>query len=93
MLGESASVEIQASSLSSEDEWDSRKAKAGDYAEVVRMVRNLAHPARYVQDHYPSRVTAKYLRRQFEVVLLCRDWLVERNNKALRDHMREERRL
>ena len=60
------------------------------YSEVVRMVRNLAHPARYVQDHYPSRVTAKYLRRQFEVVLLCRDWLVERNNKALREHMREE---
>jgi hypothetical protein len=35
-------------------------------------------------------VTAKILRRQFEIVLLCRDWLVERNDKALREHMREE---
>ena len=33
---------------------------------VVRMVRNLIHPARYVEDHYRIRVTAKYLRRQFE---------------------------
>jgi hypothetical protein len=72
------------------DDWDGRKAKVGDYAEVVRMVRNLVHPARYVEDHYRSRVTAKYLKRQFDVVLLCRDWLVERNNKSLREHMRAE---
>jgi len=71
-------------------DWDRRKAKVGDYAEVVRIVRNLVHPARYVEDHYRSRVTAKILRRQFEIVLLCRDWLVERNDKALREHMREE---
>jgi hypothetical protein len=35
-------------------------------------------------------VTAKYLRRQFEFVLLCCDWLAERNSKALREHLREE---
>ena len=78
------------SGLNLEDDWDRRKAKVGDYAEVVRMVRNLVHPARYVEDHYRNRVTAKYLRRQFDVVLLCRDWLVERNSKSLREHMREE---
>ena len=78
------------SALTLQDEWDGRKAKVGDYAEVVRMIRNLVHPARYVEDHYRSRVTARYFRRQFEIVLLCRDWLAERNNKALREHMREE---
>jgi hypothetical protein len=78
------------SGLNFKDDWDRRKAKVGDYAEVVRMVRNLVHPARYVEDHYRNRVTAKYLQRQFDVVLLCRDWLVERNNKSLREHMREE---
>ena len=26
------------------DDWDGRKAKVGDYAEVARVVRNLAHP-------------------------------------------------
>ena len=60
----------------------------GDYAEVVRIVRNLGHPAQYAADHHRSRVTAKYLQWQFEVVLLCRDWLAERNNKSLREHMR-----
>jgi predicted nuclease of restriction endonuclease-like (RecB) superfamily len=57
---------------------------------VVRKVRNLAHPARYAADYYRSRVTAKHLQRQFEVVLLCRDWLVERNNKSLLEHMKAE---
>jgi|SRR6266540_1542482 hypothetical protein len=71
-------------------DWSGRKAKVGDHAEVVRMVRNMVHPARYVADHYRSRITAKYLQRQFEIVLLCRDWLAERNNKSLREHMREE---
>jgi hypothetical protein len=72
------------------DKWSSRKARIGDYAEVVRQVRNLAHPARYAADHYRSRVTAKYLQRQFEVVLLCRDWLAARNNKSLLEHMKAE---
>jgi hypothetical protein len=43
-----------------------------------------------VEDHRGKRVTAKYLQRQFEVVLLCRDWLLERNNKSLLEHMTAE---
>lgn len=76
--------------LNLEDRWSNKTARIGDYAEVVRQVRNLAHPARYVEDHRGKRVNAKYLRRQFEVVLLCRDWLSERNNKSLLEHMRAE---
>ena len=72
------------------DKWSNRKARIGDYAEVVRMVRNLVHPASYASEHYRSRVTAKYLKRQFEVVLLCRDWLSARNNKSLLEHMKAE---
>jgi hypothetical protein len=78
------------STLNPDDRWSNRKARIGDYAEVVRQVRNLAHPARYAADHYRSRVTAKYLKRQFDVVLLCRDWLSERNNKSLLEHMKAE---
>jgi hypothetical protein len=76
--------------LNPNDDWNSRKARIGDYAEVVRMMRNLAHPARYLKDHYSKRVTNKYLQRQFELVLLCRDWLQTRNNKALLEHMKAE---
>jgi hypothetical protein len=72
------------------EEWNSGKARIGDYAEVVRMVRNLVHPASYATEHYRSRVTAKYLRWQFDVVLHCRDWLSERNNKTLLEHMKAE---
>jgi len=78
------------STLNLDDDWSSRKARIGDYAEVVRQVRNLAHPSRYVEDHHRKRVTAKYLQRQFEVVLLCRDWLSERNNKSLREHLKAD---
>ena len=78
------------SALNLKDSWSTRKARIGDYAEVVRQVRNLAQPARYVEDHHRKRVTRKYLQRQFEVVLLCRDWLAKRNNKSLREHMKAE---
>jgi len=76
--------------LNPDDDWNSRKARIGDYAEGVRMVRNLAHPARYLKDHYGKRVTNKYLQRQFELVLLCRDWLSHYNNKALLEHTKAE---
>jgi hypothetical protein len=33
--------------LNLDDDWNGRKWKVGDYTEVVRMVRNLAHPGRY----------------------------------------------
>jgi len=77
------------SALDLAEDWNSKKAKIGDYAEVTRLVRNLVHPGSYLKEHSPSRITAKYLQRQFEVVELCRDWLADRNNKFLREHMRQ----
>jgi hypothetical protein len=71
------------SALDLNDDWNWRKAKVGDYAEVARMMRNLAHPARYLKDHTGRRVTNRYLQRQFEVVLVCRDWLAAHNNREL----------
>jgi hypothetical protein len=72
------------------DDWNWRKAKVGDYAEVARMMRNLAHPARYLQDHTGRRVTTKYLQRQFEVVLACRDWQAAHNNRELLKQIEQE---
>jgi hypothetical protein len=57
---------------------------------VVRMMRNLAHPARSLQDHTGRRVTNRYLQRQFEVVLACRDWLAAHNNRELLKAIEEE---
>ena len=78
------------SQLDLNEVWNSKKALIGDYAEVVRMVRNLVHPTSYATEHYRSRVTAKYLQWQFNIVLHCRDWLSERNNKSLLEHMKAE---
>lgn len=73
-----------------EDEWVTRNAKVGDYAEVARSIRNLAHPARYFLDHPRKRVTARFLDQQFEVVLACQEWLERHNNDQLRENMRRE---
>lgn len=72
------------------DDWNWRKAKVGDHAEVVRMMRNLAHPARYLHDHTGRRVTNRYLQRQFETVLACRDWLAAHNKRELLKAIKEE---
>jgi hypothetical protein len=77
--------------LDLDDDWNWRKARVGDYAEVVRMMRNLAHPARYLQDHHGRRVTIKYLQRQFKTVLACRDWLAAHNNRELLKHLETRR--
>lgn len=77
-------------SLDLSEKWNWRKAKVGDYAEVVRMVRNLAHPARYLQDNPGGRITSKYLQRQFDIVLACRDWLAAHNNRELLKAIEEE---
>jgi hypothetical protein len=76
--------------LKMDEDWDSKKARVGDYAEVARQMRNLAHPARYLQDHSRRRVTKKYLQRQFEIVLACRDWLAAHNNRELLKAIAEE---
>lgn len=79
------------SGLELEDGWNYKKAKIGDYAEVVRMVRNLLHPAKYLKEHSRGKITKKYLERQFEIALGCRDWLAYHNNKSLLRHLEEEK--
>jgi hypothetical protein len=76
--------------LKLDEAFNERKALIGDYAEIVRKIRNLIHPSRYLKDHYRSRVTNKYLQRQFGIVLSCRDWILHFNNAALLVHVNAE---
>lgn len=69
------------------DEWVTKSAKVGDYAEVTRTIRNLAHPARYYLDHSRKRVTARFLEQQFEVVRACAKWLEKYNRERLNEHV------
>jgi hypothetical protein len=72
------------------DDWDSKKAEAGDYAEIVRETRNLAHPARYVEDHYRRRVTEKRLKWIIDLVKFANDNLLERVETNLTEYMKAQ---
>jgi hypothetical protein len=64
--------------------WNTRRAKIGDYAEVLRQTRNLVHPARYLRDHSPSRVTKRYLVQSIEILEIASRHLREKVNASLR---------
>jgi hypothetical protein len=72
------------------DDWDGRRAKVGDYAEVVREIRNLAHPARYLQDHTNKRVTRRHLESVLNSVEAAESWLLARIEQSLLEAMKAE---
>ena len=72
------------------DDWNAKKANVGDYAEVVRDMRNLAHPARYMEDHYKKRVTKKYLDSVLDTINAVSSSLYSRIEKSLLQRMKEE---
>ena len=75
-------------SLQPGDGFDAKKALVGDYLEILRQIRNLLHPGRYVREHSKKRVTNKHLQMSFEVCLAARDWLYNRVAKSLREHLK-----
>jgi hypothetical protein len=72
------------------EDWNEKKAEIGDYAELVRELRNLAHPARYLEDHYRKRITVKHLEYVIEIINGVADWLYARIARRLLEHMKEE---
>jgi hypothetical protein len=71
------------------EKWNRRRAQIGDYAEVMRHVRNLVHPARYLRDHSPSRITRKYVAQSLEVLELAVKWLEAVVHRSLRESMEQ----
>jgi hypothetical protein len=61
--------------LDHQDAWDHKRAQVGDYAEVVRQLRNLLHPARYLADHSSKRVTKRHLALSFDTLAATADHL------------------
>lgn len=72
--------------LSLEDIFQDKNAEIGDYAERVRVFRNLAHPARYIKDHSSRRVTRIYLEHLFEIFDAVTDIILDK----VYDHLRRE---
>lgn len=77
-------------SLNLTEEWNARKAKIGDYAEVLRQIRNLLHPGRYLKDHYRKRITAKHLDLSLDILLFSVDWFLHKVNQSIASQLEEE---
>ena len=59
--------------LELKDTWSQYKAKIGRYAEVVRYMRNLIHPARYIDEMFGKCITNKHLEVAFDTVHIIND--------------------
>jgi hypothetical protein len=76
--------------LSTDEDWNDAKAQIGDYGEVIRLIRNLVHPARYATDMPRKRITKKYLERSFEIIDVANDYLMDRIGKSFRVAIEQE---
>jgi hypothetical protein len=65
------------------DEWKPSRANVGDRAEVVRLIRNLLHPGRYLEEHHRQRVTKKHLHFALNAVAEVNDWLLARIERSI----------
>jgi hypothetical protein len=77
--------------LKLDDDWSFRKARLGDYAEVVRMVRNLVHPRRYLEDHRGRRVAKKHWGLANDVVSASFDAMLQKLYASLEMHLEADR--
>jgi hypothetical protein len=78
------------SRLKRDDAFDRRKAKIGDYAEIIRNTRNFVHPNRYLSDYDGKRLTSSDFDHSYEIVLLVSDWLQAKVMRSLKEHMDHE---
>jgi hypothetical protein len=66
------------------EEWDKKKAKIGDYAEVVRQLRNLVHPSRYIQDMPRKKISKQYYQYCREVYDVSVEYLLDKIHSSLK---------
>ena len=92
LLAVAIELNLLPSGLSSEDKWSSAHAKIGDYANLVRKIRNLIHPVRYVNDFSRKRVTKKYLEACFVIVDAAADYLYLLVSTSLKIMLEEKER-
>jgi hypothetical protein len=69
---------------------EGKKASIRDSSLTLKQIRNLVHPARYLQDHHGRRVTKKFLDFSFETALDARDCLLDRIHTDIDKGLQEE---
>ncbi len=61
-----------------------REAKVGDYVEVVRVIRNLIHPAIYLREYPNEAITERHLGISYKVLEIACECLSTRLESALK---------
>lgn len=72
------------------DESDADKPLIGDYAEVVREIRDLVHAGRYVREYSEEVISQEHLELSFDVLDAASDWLYAKLEASLREEMLKE---
>ena len=91
LLAVAKDLEWLPATLSLDEEFDAQKARIGDYAEIVRQVRNLVHPAEYL-DVYPNFVLRrKQFDHIYDILAAAVDWLLNKIYESLKETMEEEK--
>jgi len=72
------------------DEWDQKKAHIGDYAVVVKEMRNLVHASCYITDFARSRMTKRRMEMCFEILEVASDHLQAKLHASLKAAIEKE---
>jgi hypothetical protein len=75
-----------------DDDWDRKRAKIGDYAVVIKEVRNLVHPARVLVQLPKGRVTKRHSKVTAVAFEAAVDHLEVKVHKSLARRIEEEER-
>jgi len=78
------------SAVTPDDRLDPGKAQIGDYAEVVRAIRNLLHPSVYLRECPDKDINERHLRFSFEVLDAACSCLSDALSRAAKSIKRQE---
>jgi len=92
LLRATEKLNLLPSGLSKKDEWNDAKAKIGDYVELVRQIRNLIHPARFITAGFKGKkVRKEYYEACYRILETASDYLLEKAKNILKDLKDEQK--
>jgi hypothetical protein len=74
------------------DQWNQKRAHIGDYAIVLKDIRNLLHASCHITDFPKSRVTKRRIEMCFEILEVASNHLQAKLHRSLKMAMEEEER-
>jgi hypothetical protein len=77
--------------LNLHEDWDKKRADIGDYAVVLKDMRNLVHASRHIADFPKSRVTKRRMEMCFEILEIASSHLQAKLHQSLKVAMEKEK--